>query len=89
MLVVFISRSIRYMIRTICSKIGGLRIQVVCLESGHIIQVSMYFEKSKLYKHRYINILVVLEVKSDYNNLLNVTTMYICIKNYVYFNQLT
>ena len=39
--VVFISRFIQYMKRTICSKIGSLRIQVVFLDSGHIIQVSL------------------------------------------------
>ena len=40
--VVFISRSILYMIRTVCSEKGGLKIQVVFLDSGHIIQVSLY-----------------------------------------------
>ena len=40
--VVFISRFILYIIRTICFEIDGLRIQVVFLDSGHIIQVSLY-----------------------------------------------
>ena len=39
--VVFISRFIQYVIRTICSEIGSLRIKVVFLDSGHIIQVSL------------------------------------------------
>ena len=30
------------MIRTVCSEKGGLKIQVVFLDSGHIIQVSLY-----------------------------------------------
>ena len=35
-------RSIWYMIRAVCSEKGGLKIQVVFLNSGHIIQVSLY-----------------------------------------------
>ena len=42
--VVFISRSIQYMIITICSKISGIRILLVFLDSGHIIQVSLYVQ---------------------------------------------
>ena len=40
--VVFISRSNLHMIRTVCSEKGGLKIQVVFRDSGHIIQVSLY-----------------------------------------------
>ena len=40
---VFISRSILHIIRKVCSEKGGLKIQVIVLDSGHIIQVSLYF----------------------------------------------
>ena len=40
--VVFTYRSMLYMIRTVCSEKGGPEIQVVFLDSGHIIQVSLY-----------------------------------------------
>ena len=39
---VFSSRSILYMIITVWSEKGCLKIQVVFLDSGHIIQVSLY-----------------------------------------------
>ena len=40
--VVFISRSILHFIRTVCSEKCGLTIQLVFLDSCHIIQVSLY-----------------------------------------------
>ena len=40
--VVFISRFLLYMIRTICSEIDCLRIQLIFLDSCHIIHVSLY-----------------------------------------------
>ena len=46
--VVFISRSFVCMIRIVCfffSEKGGLRVQVVFINSGHIIQNSLYIER--------------------------------------------
>ena len=40
---------ILYITRTICSEIDGLRIQVVFLESVHIIQVSLCTQAHRMY----------------------------------------
>ena len=45
----FISRSILYIIRTVCSEIVGLKIQVVFLENDQIIQVSLYVKNHVKY----------------------------------------
>ena len=60
LLVVFISRSILYMIWTVYFERGGLKIQVVFLDSGHIIQVSLYFFFIKILVNRFQNWPVII-----------------------------